>query len=223
MHQGMHASHASVPQVPGPSRVLLTATCNAADTRFVLMERDRATPSTAESSFPQLYDETSVLLSRIRDLGVNLTSHSDGLESLQHVTAFWKTQADLQERHKASSCNVAVLGLAKSGTPHAPRPSVTCHCPASRGLLQGWLTGHQYLAGKSTVLNALIGSRVLPTSNVPETARITRVRHRKQCEEPVLAGSGSRQPIVGADAVHAHLEMLNRQVPLLVQASCWVA
>ncbi len=74
------------------------------------------------------------------------------------------------------------------------------------------------LAGKSTVLNALIGSRVLPTSNVPETARITRLRHSKQCVEPVLAASGGGQPIVGADAVHAHLEMLNRQVPAQLRA-----
>ena len=73
-------------------------------------------------------------------------------------------------------------------------------------------------AGKSTVLNALIGARVLPTSNVPETARITRLRHSKQCIEPVLAASGGGQPVVGADAVHAHLEMLNRQVPPLPRA-----
>ena len=56
---------------------------------------------------------------------------------------------------------------------------------------------------------------MLPTSNVPETARVTRLRHSNQCVEPVLAASGGRPPVVGADAVHAHLEMLNRQVPAL--------
>ena len=61
---------------------------------------------------------------------------------------------------------------------------------------------------------------MLPTSNVPETARITRLRHNKQSHGPVLAASDGRQPIVGADAVHAHLEMLNRQVLLVIRRQC---
>ena len=166
-------------------------------------------------TFLQLHTECDELLCRIGDLGVSLTGHSEGSDSLQHVTAFWNNHSDLVQRHRASSCNVAVLGLAKSGMRkhHVPRCLLT-QVPVPRldmGPVQAD-SDLSDLAGKSTVLNALIGSRVLPTSNVPETARITRLRHDKQCSEPVLASSGGRQPIAGADAVHAHLELLNRQV-----------
>ena len=66
--------------------------------------------------------------------------------------------------------------------------------------------------GKSTLLNALIGARILPTSNVPETARIARLQHAPECMEPVLAGTSGGQPIIGAAAVHERLELLNKQV-----------
>ena len=33
------------------------------------------------------------------------------------------------------------------------------------------------VAGKSTLLNALIGSTLLPSTNVPETARICQIQH----------------------------------------------
>ncbi len=41
-------------------------------------------------------------------------------------------------------------------------------------------------AGKSTLLNALLGSELLPMSNVPETARIVRIEHTPTQAEPEL-------------------------------------
>ena len=69
------------------------------------------------SSFPQVSLEAQEVLQRIAELGVNLTGHCEGSESLQHVTAFWSQHKELNERFRANSCNVAVLGLAKSGEP----------------------------------------------------------------------------------------------------------
>jgi len=176
--------------------------------------------SEAAQSYPQLATEATELLAGIAELGVNLTGLSE--TSLQHVTLFWDSHSELVKRHSANSCNVAVLGLAKSGDALTASCLPSVYLSLFHMLTPGWnasLPSCPAMAGKSTVLNALIGSRVLPTSNVPETARITRLRHSKQCVEPVLATSGGGQPIVGADAVHAHLEMLNRQVPSL-QSPC---
>ena len=75
------------------------------------------------SSYSQLSTAGFEILSRIAELGVKLTSHSERAESLQHVTEFWSVHAQLVNRLKANSCNVAVLGLAKSGDAlNAPLP-----------------------------------------------------------------------------------------------------
>ena len=58
-------------------------------------------------------------------------------------------------------------------------------------------------AGKSTLLNALLGAICLPSSNVPETARITRIIHTplKDGKQPQLtyqpSGSHEQRTIVG--------------------------
>ena len=58
-------------------------------------------------------------------------------------------------------------------------------------------------AGKSTLLNALLGAICLPSSNVPETARITRITHTplKDGKQPELtyqpSGSHEQRTIVG--------------------------
>jgi len=43
-------------------------------------------------------------------------------------------------------------------------------------------------AGKSTLINAFLGNEILPVNNVPETARICRIKHvpAASCPEPVL-------------------------------------
>ena len=43
-------------------------------------------------------------------------------------------------------------------------------------------------AGKSTLLNSILGQEILPVNNVPETARICKLRHLapSQCREPYL-------------------------------------
>ncbi len=41
-------------------------------------------------------------------------------------------------------------------------------------------------SGKSTLINALLGSECLPSSNTPETARIVQIRHEPAVDEPVL-------------------------------------
>ena len=89
-------------------------------------------------TFPQLHNATSELLARLADIGVQLTGDSEG-SSLQHVNAFWKTHADILERHRNATCNVAVLGLTKAGElyqahPLLSRPDPTCQClQLSRG------------------------------------------------------------------------------------------
>ncbi len=80
----------------------------------------------SSSSYPQVSLAAEELLSRIAELGVNLTGHFEGSESLQHVTAFWNSWHQLSSRLKANSCNVAVLGLAKSGD--AVVAALPCGC-----------------------------------------------------------------------------------------------
>jgi hypothetical protein len=43
-------------------------------------------------------------------------------------------------------------------------------------------------AGKSTLINAILGNEILPVNNVPETARISRITHSPSadCPEPTL-------------------------------------
>ncbi len=64
-------------------------------------------------------------------------------------------------------------------------------------------------SGKSTLVNALLGADLLPTSNVPETAQVVRVRHRGE------AGSGrllraDRTVAAGDGEIRAHLRGLNQ-------------
>ncbi|KAK9845844.1 hypothetical protein WJX81_004061 [Elliptochloris bilobata] len=72
-------------------------------------------------------------------------------------------------------------------------------------------------SGKSTLLNALLGSMLLPSSNVPETARITRITHTPLTEgqPPRLiytTATGESREILGEYAIREHLRFLNREV-----------
>jgi hypothetical protein len=67
-----------------------------------------------------------------------------------------------------------------------------------------------WAAGKSTLLNALLGSMLLPSSNVPETARITRITHTPLAEgqPPRLiytTATGESREILGEYAIRAPL------------------
>ncbi|CAL8468472.1 g8012 [Coccomyxa elongata] len=72
-------------------------------------------------------------------------------------------------------------------------------------------------SGKSTLLNALLGAVILPSSNVPETARITRITHTvlQEGQPPQLSytsAQGEQRIIVGDYAIREHLRYLNREV-----------
>ncbi|KAG1654245.1 hypothetical protein FOA52_005800 [Chlamydomonas sp. UWO 241] len=73
-------------------------------------------------------------------------------------------------------------------------------------------------AGKSTLINALVGREIMPVNNVPETARIVKVVHipgAREGAEPVMdepAGrgtGGARTKVVGDAAIRARLSELN--------------
>jgi tRNA U34 5-carboxymethylaminomethyl modifying GTPase MnmE/TrmE len=72
-------------------------------------------------------------------------------------------------------------------------------------------------SGKSTFINALTGSPLLPVNNIPETARICRITHTPLLdgEEPVLYDSSRGTPaetVIGEAAIRRHLGNLNREV-----------
>lgn len=68
-------------------------------------------------------------------------------------------------------------------------------------------------AGKSTLLNALLGAECLPVNNVPETARICRITHDPAAAEPTLRDpSAGGRTFRGAAAVRARLTELNGDV-----------
>lgn len=75
-------------------------------------------------------------------------------------------------------------------------------------------------SGKSTLLNALIGRDLLPSNNVPETARIVRIHHVHDTdgEGPILreTRTSTRSPpelqrTVSIDAIRSRLEQLNHE------------
>jgi GTPase SAR1 family protein len=66
-------------------------------------------------------------------------------------------------------------------------------------------------AGKSTLINALLGAELLPTSNVPETARIVRVKHAAEGGSGRLLDAGAAVA-EGDQAVLGYLRLLNAQV-----------
>jgi GTPase SAR1 family protein len=63
-------------------------------------------------------------------------------------------------------------------------------------------------AGKSTLINALLGHDFLPTSNVPETARLVRIRHVPGCVDGRLR-EGGRLVAQGTAEIRGHLHQLN--------------
>ena len=63
-------------------------------------------------------------------------------------------------------------------------------------------------SGKSTLINALLGSECLPSSNTPETARIVRIRHEPAADEPVLE-KASVQIATGVADIRTELRSLN--------------
>jgi hypothetical protein len=68
-------------------------------------------------------------------------------------------------------------------------------------------------AGKSTLINALLGDTLLPSNNVPETARITAVHHCADASAPPLLSypspDGEAVKVQGAAAIREHLKQLN--------------
>lgn len=63
-------------------------------------------------------------------------------------------------------------------------------------------------SGKSTLINALLGSECLPSSNAPETARIVRIRHEPAADEPVLE-KASVKIATGVTNIRTELRSLN--------------
>jgi len=65
-------------------------------------------------------------------------------------------------------------------------------------------------SGKSTFINAILGNEYLPTSNVPETARIVRIIHSKNHPSGLLNDNGNK--IEGSTAIFDYLKNLNEQM-----------
>jgi len=65
-------------------------------------------------------------------------------------------------------------------------------------------------SGKSSLLNAWLGNEYLPSSNVPETANIIRIKHNIKQKKGALTHRNS-SPIVGANQIRAYIEKLNKQ------------
>lgn len=63
-------------------------------------------------------------------------------------------------------------------------------------------------SGKSTLINAMLGAAYLPSSNIPETARIVRVRHKPAADEPVLE-KASAKIATGVTKIRDALRSLN--------------
>ncbi|KAK3275091.1 hypothetical protein CYMTET_16760 [Cymbomonas tetramitiformis] len=63
-------------------------------------------------------------------------------------------------------------------------------------------------SGKSTLINSLLGDEVLPSSNVPETARICRVVHTNAAE---VSLQDNEYTLEGSQTVRDHLRNLNHQ------------
>jgi hypothetical protein len=68
-------------------------------------------------------------------------------------------------------------------------------------------------AGKSTLINALLGDTLMPSNNVPETARITAVHHCTDVSAPPLLSyqspDGQAVEVQGSAAIREHLKCLN--------------
>ncbi|KAK9830273.1 hypothetical protein WJX72_010744 [[Myrmecia] bisecta] len=69
-------------------------------------------------------------------------------------------------------------------------------------------------SGKSTLLNALMGRVILPSNNVPETARISCITHTALAanEQPLLVVNGTSH--YGDSNIRAQLQYLNQEVRL---------
>lgn len=65
--------------------------------------------------------------------------------------------------------------------------------------------------GKSTLINAWLGDEYLPSSNVPETAQIVRIRHNPHEERGVLFGQGEVKA-AGAGDINDYLRNLNADI-----------
>ena len=66
-------------------------------------------------------------------------------------------------------------------------------------------------AGKSTLLNALIGANCLPANNVPETARIVRVTHAPGAAELVDKSLSAPKVVTGEEDIKTYLRYLNTE------------
>lgn len=64
-------------------------------------------------------------------------------------------------------------------------------------------------AGKSTLINAMLGREYLPVNSVAETARIVRVRHEPKFPQGRLWRTNSF--VFGAEGVREHLQELNKE------------
>jgi small GTP-binding protein len=66
-------------------------------------------------------------------------------------------------------------------------------------------------AGKSTLINSWLGNEYMPTSHVPETARIVRIRHKPGNREGTLTDR-NKTPIHGVVEICDYLRRLNADV-----------
>ena len=79
-------------------------------------------------------------------------------------------------------------------------------------------------AGKSTLLDSLIGANLLPANNVPESARIVCIIADASLSEPQLTDRSTGAVITGERAVRDYIKTVNsevRHVPTYSYVCSW--
>lgn len=70
-------------------------------------------------------------------------------------------------------------------------------------------------SGKSTFINAILGSEYLPSSNVPETARIVRITHNPKYPDGHLSDKSDKNIVIeGEEKIRKHLTLINSSARL---------
>lgn len=65
-------------------------------------------------------------------------------------------------------------------------------------------------SGKSTFINAILGGEYLPSSNVPETARIVRITHNPKYPDGHLSDKSDKNIVIeGEEKIRKHLTIMN--------------
>jgi hypothetical protein len=157
-------------------------------------------------------DQVGEVLSGLVE-GSSASSHA----SDSALPNLWSQLQSIKQRVDDNFTTLAVMALAKSGWRHRKNQPAANPCKRRRPRLFSLLSPAPALpsstpTGKSTLINGLMGKKLLPSNNVPETARITSIEHQPPNQPPALtyqAPDGQTVTIQGTAQVHEHLRQLN--------------